>query len=188
MKILQIALLLIQISTSVAADEVLLYDAPPPADAAFVRFLGRSEEKATWKGLTFESGDKSLSDYFVVHAPKVDAQAGAFLIVLPDESVIEEPKKDVAKVTLGLVNLSGKPVSLRTADGKVEIIAQVEFDHAGWRAVNPVAVKAQIFVNDKPVGDPIEFKLRRNEHHTLVLGKDGSVQDIVSGVVSGVVE
>lgn len=177
------------LSGPASAEEVLLYDDPPPADAAFVRFLGQTGDSIDWKGLTFTPPEGSaLSDYFVVHAPAIGHTAGDILSVLPGSVTLIEPAKNPAKVTIGLVNLGEGDISLKTADGKVAIIEGVKPSEAGWREVNPVSVAVQVYEGDTPLGAPLDLALRRNEHRTLVLGSDGALSDVTSAVVPGVVE
>lgn len=186
---LKFAVILLMLSTSISkAEEVLLYDAPPPADAAFVRFLGFNGTSTTWNKIKFDSGNNLLSDYFVVHAGAISAMPGEIISVLPGPIAIVEPFKNPAKVTMGLVNLSNSAVELRAKEGTISVIDPVAPTMAGWREVNPVSVSVQVYAGDNQVGESMSLMLRRNEHHTILIGPDQSVTDIVSVVVPGVIE
>lgn len=164
-----------------ADDDAGLYGKPLPKDAAFVRALG------------FEAGEApdaygtSLSDdgnYAVVLAEEtVGIDAGDYVTVLPNATVLHDPKASRAKVQIGVFNAGyGGAVALKTADGKIEI-AIADTDGAGFREVNPLVLMAAIFDGPEMLGDPYELHLRRDENPTFLVHKDGTYTVYVSTVI-----
>lgn len=169
-----------------------LYDAPPPEDAAFVRFIGLSEAEITWNGLVFPTGE-SGADYHVVHSDRVSATAGDFLTVISDTTtgelkpILEDPYGDT-QITLSLINLTSSLASLKLADGSLSVVENVASGDIGSRQVNPLSVSFAVFVDGETYGPEFPVVLRRGEHPTFVAYPDGVVESIISNVLPGIIE
>lgn len=178
-------------STAYAAAEEPLYDAPPPEDAIFARFLG-FDGHVDWRGYRLEAAQIEKGDYLVFHTGSSGIEPGEFVTVVPDPKQGKKeflaPAGSARKVTLALFNLSSENVSLKTSDGKVAIIDDVPPAEAGYREVNPLAVSVQIFSAGDPVGEKQDLSLRRGENVAFLWHKKNKVKVILSEVQSGVIE
>lgn len=164
------------------AEEDGLYDAPPPDDAAYVRFLGFYEvSEVSAYGFVFDRDRLTSGHYSILHADKVAGlDAGDIITVVPDLQgaplLIAEPERSRRKVLLRLVNLGyAADVALKTADGAVEIIGPTGPTGIGFREVNPIQVGVNVFVAETALAEPIALTLRPNEHLTIVVGPEGGV-------------
>lgn len=155
-----------------ASDDEQLYGPPLPDDAAFVRTLGGDASSLADVFGTTLTAD---GNYTVILADTTDGiERGQYVTVLPNVTIVHEPQIDKAKVQIALVN-AGYPalVSLKTADGKVEITT-APTGGAGFREVNPLVLSVAIFEGESMVGDPFEMQLRRDENPTVLVALDGS--------------
>lgn len=172
------------------AQDANLYAAPPPADAAFVRAFG-FDGVVQWNQFEL-SGERIEGDYSAFHSGDVEGvETSAFLTLVPSDdgmTVLDEPVKSAAKVTIGLINLMQSPITLKTSDGNVDIIEETLTSQANWREVNPISVSVQVFGNETSIGDTIDFTLQRNTHPTIVVGADATVNVVESNVLPGVLE
>ncbi len=159
-----------------AADNEL-YAAPPPADAAFLRWIepGQAPEVFGVASLGAE-GDV----FHPVSASVTDgAEAGVYYTAAraADGSVvvIEEPARaDRSKVLLTLLNLTETPVRLVLAEQNVDVIDTTPANDAGARAVNPVAATLTIVTADNTPLGSFDVKLRRGQNVTFVARPDGA--------------
>ncbi|MBO9475746.1 alginate O-acetyltransferase AlgF [Shimia sp. R10_1] len=157
-------------SAALAADNEL-YDAPPPDDAAFIRWI---EPDHAPEVLGVRSLGAAGDVFHPVSAAKTDgAQAGVYYTVARDALgqvvVIEEPKRvDRSKVLLTLVNLSESPVRLIVPDQHVEVVGSTPPNTAGGRAVNPVTASVAVWSERSGVLGRFELQLRRGQNVTLV--------------------
>ncbi len=187
------ALATVLLASTAYTQDAELYAAPPPPDAAFVRFFGFEEgTEVTWQGLTFSGADTALENFFVVHSGDVAANPGDLISVIANGStdpiVVVAPKIASGKVSIALVNLMDAPVSLYTADKKVEIIADTAPLSIGWREVNPIQVEVGVLKNGELIGEGVSLALRRSEVHSVVVSADGAVRDVRSEFLDGIVE
>lgn len=175
----------------VMAQDDGLYDPVAPEGSAFVRFMnaGTADEalKPSINGKTYrEIGHSALSAYFPLKAGRLDAglgpiklsdtvESGAYytlvlkgdaLTILKD-SAIANP----AKAVITLYNLSDKPVILKTADGKVDIIPAVDPGKSGSREINAVPVTLAVFDGDRKITDIGAVSLKRSEATAMILSK-----------------
>lgn len=170
-----------------------LYAAPPPDDAVFVRFIGVDGPNVDWQELRFTTDETSaLDDYFVVHASDTTFDRGSMITVFPDESgafiEVVEPPRSIDKIALGFLNLGDVSASLKTADGKVEIVGSVAPLGLGFRDVNPISISVAVFADGEEVGNVLDLSLRRGQLATVVLSAPGEVRLVESKFVPGVVE
>ncbi|MBR3369690.1 MAG: alginate O-acetyltransferase AlgF [Rhodobacteraceae bacterium] len=171
----------------VSAQEEALYDAPVPDDAAFVRFIG-VDAPTTVFGIDVSGDGLSSPAYRVVRATGLDgAEAGASYTVLggqPDGTTLfQEPARDPARVMLALVNLTNADITLKTADGSIDIIGATGPRQMGFREINPVQVPVAVHAGDAQLGDVIPLSLRRGQNPALVVTVDG-VELIQSELIS----
>ncbi|MGO4853004.1 hypothetical protein ACEN2S_09275 [Phaeovulum sp. W22_SRMD_FR3] len=178
---------------SFAQDEAL-YDAPPPPDAVFVRFLGmETAAPVTWHGVDVPLEILKTQDYLVFHGPQVAMDPGQFATVIgaaggASVDLIEGERK-AEKVRISVVNLSGRSVDLKAVGKKVvPIVADVAAGGMGERLVNPISVVLQTFDKGKPLGEEYKIDLRRGEDPTILVDGDGAVSLIYSVVHKGIVE
>lgn len=163
-------------ATGLAADNTL-YDAPPPEDAAFLRWIepGPAPEIYGIAALGAEG------DVFhpVSAAATSGAQPGVYYTAARDAGgavvVIEEPARpDRSKVQLTLVNLADAPVRLEVAEPAMVVVAETETGAAAARAVNPVAVTLAVVTADGADLGRFEVSLRRGQNVTFVARPDGA--------------
>lgn len=171
-------------TAALAQDE--LYAAPPPPDAAFVRFID-AEHPMTYAGIYFPES-ANTSDYFVVHSAQIKQEPSTFVTVLADGTALVEPTRSIDKVLVEVVNLAGVSLDLKTVDGTIAIVSSVAPGGLGTREVNPITVTVQFFDGREPYGDPVDLSLRRNVSPTLVIEQDGKIDFFESKVRNGLVE
>ena len=159
-----------------AADNTL-YDAPPPEDAAFLRWIepGLAPEIYGIAALGAEG------DVFhpVSAAATEGAQAGVYYTAARDAEgtlvVIEEPARpDRTKVQLTLVNLAEAPVRLEVAGQDMVVVGETATGTAAARAVNPVAVALTVVTADGAALGQFEVSLRRGQNLTFVARAEGA--------------
>lgn len=159
-----------------AADNTL-YDAPPPEDAAFLRWIepGPAPEIYGIAALGAE-GD---AFHPVSAAATRGAQPGAYYTAARDAAgavvVIEEPARpDRSKVQLTLVNLADAPVRLEVAGLAMVVVAETQTGTAAARAVNPVTVTLAVVTADGAALGRFDVSLRRGQNMTFVARPDGA--------------
>lgn len=157
-----------------------LYAPVPPEGSAFVRFAQadpaiKEDVKPQAGGKTYDGREfASVSAYYVVPGGKVplafgtakeerDLLAGKFytVVLLSGNQIglIEDKAADNrAKALIQLYNLSGKPdLSLKTSDGKVEVVPATPAGNSGSREINAVKVSLALHgagaSGSEPVGD-----------------------------------
>lgn len=204
-KILMMLAFLIPVSLSIPAmaQDEALYDPAAPAGSAFVRFINAGQDEIfqapTVSGKTYEKvGFHGVSPYYPVKAGKIAAglggamstekiESGAFYTVILNgvtlSTIKDEPITDVTKAMILFYNLSTRPnLSLKTEDGKVEIVAATEPGKSGFRAINPVPVKTAVYDGEIKVTDIGEAALKRNESTAMILFQ-GADQMLKASVV-----
>lgn len=163
-------------NAALAADNAL-YAAPPPEDAAFLRWIEAGQAPDVF-GIARPGTDGDV--FHPVSASRTDgAKAGAFYTVAlnaaGDVVVIEEPARaDRTKVLLTLLNLTDAPVRLVLAEQNVGVIDAVAADTADARAVNPVAATLMVVAEDSTTLGTFDVRLRRGQNVTFVARPDGA--------------
>ncbi|MGL4315613.1 MAG: alginate O-acetyltransferase AlgF [Pseudomonas sp.] len=164
------------------ADEATLYGPVAPDGSAFVRSYNAANETldANLGNLHFSDiAPKGSSDYEFLPAGSYSAKAGSkslavslaentyyTLVRLPggELSLIEEPLfKNRQKSLLRLQNLSDSALTLKTADGKTEVIKAVAGQARGEREINPVKVRLALFAGERKVSDLSPLVIERGE-------------------------
>lgn len=175
-----------------------LYDPLPPEGSAFVRFVSESSEsgskqaKANGKGYDYLNF-KQVSSYYVLPKGSVKAEIGAatkdfnvesgkFYTVVLNESGALDVKTDPqnenqAKSHIVFYNLTDKPnISLKTADGKVEIVPPLAAGAVGDKQINPVKVPLAVFDGDKKLKDLGSVSLERGSSYSALALNDSDVE------------
>lgn len=175
-----------------------LYDPLPPEGSAFVRFLSdyndKGSEQVKANGKTFDYVSyKDVSSYYVIPQGKVDAEIGNAKTSFNAESgkfytVILTDKKDVrvesdpvngnqAKAQIIMYNLSEEPnLSLKTADGQVEVVPALEAGKMAERQINPVKVALALYNGETKIKDLGEVSLDRAGSYSAVVTDINDVQ------------
>ncbi len=170
------ATIMLTVGSGWSADNEL-YDAPPPEDATFLRWIdpGLSPEVFGIAGLGVD-GDV----FHPISAALTDgAQPGAFYTAAKGSDgrlviVQEPPRADRSKISLTLINLTGAPVRLVLHDQMVEVIPPTAANAAGARAVNPVAAELTVMTaSDTPLGT-FDVQLRRGQNVTFIARPEGA--------------
>ena len=156
-----IALCVLLMPVSAAANDEGLYDPLPPAGSAFVRTMSDRWLKAYRPQAadeTFEEGEF----YTVVETPTGD-------------KILKDPKvEDRSKAVLVFYNVSDRPeLSLKTVDGDV-VIENVGIGAHGWRAVNGVKIAFAIYDGDTKLKDIPAQALQRGQAYTVMALGDGT--------------
>ncbi|MEL7344530.1 MAG: alginate O-acetyltransferase AlgF [Pseudomonadota bacterium] len=155
-----------------------LYNAPPPEDAAFLRWIEPGQAPNVF-GLATLGAEGDV--FHPVSAALTDgAEAGSYYTAARNSSgevvVIQEPARaDRSKVLLTLLNLTGAPVRLVLLEQNVDVIGATDADDAGARAVNPVAATLCVMTADDKALGTFDVQLRRGQNMTFVARPDGAV-------------
>ena len=91
--------------------------------------------------------------------------------------LIEEPPfKNKQKSLVRVQNLTDKTLTLKTADGKTDVVKAVSAKGRGEREINPVKVSFALFDGDRKISDLKPVALERGEAAVLyVTGSGASV-------------
>ncbi|WP_407315128.1 alginate O-acetyltransferase AlgF [Pseudomonas sp. nanlin1] len=88
--------------------------------------------------------------------------------------VEEPPFKNKQKSLVRVQNLSDKALTLKTADGKTDVVKEVAAKGRGEREINPVKVSLALYQGDKKVSDLKPVALERGEAAVLYVTGEGS--------------
>lgn len=176
-----------------AGGDAALYGPTAPKGSTFVRVYNASNaEVSATVGSTNLSDIAPLasSDFSFMpggdYSAKVGSQtlpvklAGDHYYTLVNNAsgapqLIEEPPfKNKQKSLVRVQNLSDKPLTLKTADGKTEVVPNVAAKGRGEREINPVKVSLALYEGDKKVGDVKPVALERGEAAVLYVTGNGS--------------
>lgn len=108
---------------------------------------------------------KLASDHYYT---LVSSTAGA------PQLVEEPPFKNKQKSLVRVQNLSDTPLTLKTADGKTDVVPSVAAKGRGEREINPVKVSLALYDGDKKVSDLKPVALERGEAAVLYVTGSGS--------------
>lgn len=177
----------------VHADEGGLYGPTAPAGSAFVRAYNAasSELNVTLGPVNIKDvGPRDSSDFAFLPAGSYNASAAGkslpvnlkaneyyTLVQMPsgELNLVEDPAfKNRQKALVRLQNLSDTTVSLKTADGKTDVIKSVNGKDSGEREINPVKVRLALFAGDRKVSDLSPLVLERGEVAALYVTGSGS--------------
>ncbi|MBD8492480.1 alginate O-acetyltransferase AlgF [Pseudomonas syringae] len=88
--------------------------------------------------------------------------------------VEESPFKNRQKSLVRVQNLSDQALSLKTADGKTDVVKAVAAKGTGEREINPVKVSLALYSGDRKVSDLKPVALERGEAAVLYVTGNGS--------------
>ena len=181
-----------------AGGDSALYGPTAPKGSSFVRVYnaGNADVSAT-VGRTHlaEVAPLSSTDFSFMpggdYSAKVGSQslpvklAGDHYYTLVNNAsgapqLIEEPPfKNKQKSLVRVQNLSDKALTLKTADGKTEVVPSVAAKGRGEREINPVKVSLALYDGATKVGDVKPVALERGEAAVLyVTGKGSSLSPV----------
>lgn len=171
-----------------------LYDPLPPEGAVFVRFINLDKNplrqvalnKKQYAGLAVGA----LSSYYVVQPGSAEIvlnglshganiESGKFysaLIKEDDISFLEDPVlQSRAKSLLVFYNHTGKPLSLKTANGATQVIPPVSHAENGFREINAVNIEFALFSGNEKQADIPMLSLERGKAYTIVAYDAGGI-------------
>ena len=176
-----------------AGADAALYGPSAPKGSTFVRLYNASSAPAAATvGNTQikQVGAQSSSDFSFLPGGDYTAQvagksvpvklaADKYYTLVNNASgapqLIEEaPFKNKQKALVRVQNLSDQQLSLKTADGKTEVVKPVAAKGTGQREINPVKVSMALYAGDKKVGDVKPVALERGEAAVLYVTGSGN--------------
>ncbi|GAB3482083.1 alginate O-acetyltransferase AlgF [Azotobacter salinestris] len=159
-----------------------LYEAVAPKGSAFVRLYnaGNQEASASVGSVSLEDVSPLASSGFEylpagqysarigAHSLPVNLSAEHYYTLVTQAGaapqLVEEPAfKSKQKAMLRVQNLSDKPLTLKTADGKTEVVKSVAPQGRGDREINPVKASLALFDGERKVADLKPVSLARGE-------------------------
>ncbi|MGQ7959146.1 alginate O-acetyltransferase AlgF [Pseudomonas sp. SP16.1] len=180
------------------ADDGALYGPKAPKGSAFVRAYNAGNAE-----LDVKVGEVQLkqvaplgsSDFKFLPAGSYQAQVGsttlpvqlkaAHYYTLVNQTgsaprLVEEPAfSNKQKAMLRVQNLSDSQLSVKTADGKTPVVADVAPNALGEREINPVKVGLALFAGDQKITDLKPVTLERGEVVSLfVTGSQGKLAPV----------
>ncbi|HSC85157.1 MAG TPA: alginate O-acetyltransferase AlgF [Pseudomonas sp.] len=180
------------------ADEGGLYGPQAPKGSTFVRaYNAGSSELSVSVGNTALNDIAPLgsSDFKFLPAGSYSAQVGSSnlpvqldadhyytLVNQPGAApkLVEEPPfKNKQKALVRVQNLSNTKLTLKTADGKTPVVADVAPNGRGEREINPVKVGLALFDGERKVSDLKPVVLERGEVVCLyITGSGGKLSPV----------
>ncbi|KAF1029652.1 MAG: hypothetical protein GAK37_01684 [Pseudomonas sp.] len=178
---------------AVAGGDAALYGPVAPKGSSFVRVYnaGNQEVSAT-VGTTHLNDIAPLasSDFSFMPGGDYSAKVGTQTVPVKlaadhyytlvssgsgQPQLIEEPPfKNKQKSLVRMQNLTDKALSLKTADGKTEVVRAVAAKGRGEREINPVKVSLALFEGSTRVGEVKPVALERGEAAVLYVTGTGS--------------
>jgi len=176
-----------------AGADAALYGPTAPKGSTFVRlYNAASAPAAASVGNTQikQVGAQASSDFSFLPGGDYTAQVGGKSVPVKlaadkyytlvnnngaNPQLIEEPPfKNKQKALVRVQNLTDQALTLKTADGKTEVVQSVAAKGRGEREINPVKVNLALFEGDKKVGDLKPVALERGEAAVLYVTGSGS--------------
>lgn len=176
-----------------AGGDAALYGPTAPKGSTFVRvYNASSSEISASVGNTSlnEIGPLASSDFGFMPQGDYTAKVGSqslpvklasdhYYTIVNNTSgapqLVEEPPfKNKQKSLVRVQNLSDKPLTLKTADGKTDVVKAVSAKGTGEREINPVKVSFALFDGDRKVADLKPVALERGEAAVLYVTGSGS--------------
>jgi alginate O-acetyltransferase complex protein AlgF len=176
-----------------AGGDAALYGPTAPKGSTFVRvYNASSSEISASVGNTSlnEIGPLASSDFGFMPQGDYTAKVGSqslpvklasdhYYTIVNNTSgapqLVEEPPfKNKQKSLVRVQNLSDKSLTLKTADGKTDVVKAVSAKGTGEREINPVKVSFALFDGDKKVADLKPVALERGEAAVLYVTGSGS--------------
>lgn len=187
------ALLLSLLAGTTLADEAALYEPSAPPGSAFVRAFNADTQSLDVRVGTVtlnDIGSRDSSDFSYLTAGSYSLSSGSqtlpvklasaqyyTLVQLPGGQLQlrdEPPFSGKQKALLRLQNLSDSPLTLKTADGKTDVITQVAGKASGEREINPLKVRLALFSGANKISDLDPLVLERGQLVCLYVTGSGS--------------
>ena len=178
---------------ALAGADAALYGPSAPKGSTFVRLYNASSSPAAASvGNTQIKpvGAQASSDFSFLPGGDYTAQVGGKSVPVKlaadkyytlvnnaggSPQLIEEPPfKNKQKALVRVQNLSDQQLTLKTADGKTEVVKPVAAKGRGEREINPVKVNLALYQGDKKVGDVKPVALERGEAAVLYVTGSGN--------------
>ncbi|MGO0695183.1 alginate O-acetyltransferase AlgF [Pseudomonas guariconensis] len=178
---------------ALAGADAALYGPSAPKGSTFVRLYNASSSPAAASvGNTQIKpvGAQASSDFSFLPGGDYTAQVGGKSVLVKlaadkyytlvnnaggSPQLIEEPPfKNKQKALVRVQNLSDQSLTLKTADGKTEVVKPVAAKGRGEREINPVKVSLALYEGDKKVSDLKPVALERGEAAVLYVTGSGS--------------
>ncbi|MFK4232071.1 alginate O-acetyltransferase AlgF [Pseudomonas guariconensis] len=178
---------------ALAGADAALYGSSAPKGSTFVRLYNASSSPAAASvGNTQIKpvGAQASSDFSFLPGGDYTAQVGGKSVPVKlaadkyytlvnnaggSPQLIEEPPfKNKQKALVRVQNLSDQSLTLKTADGKTEVVKPVAAKGRGEREINPVKVSLALYEGDKKVSDLKPVALERGEAAVLYVTGSGS--------------
>ncbi len=175
-----------------AAGDAALYGPTAPKGSSFVRLYNASnQEVSATVGATALNDIAPLasSDFSFMPGGDYSAKVGSQSLpvkLAPDHyytlvnnasgqpQLIEEPPfKNKQKSLVRVQNLSDKALTLKTADGKTDVVQSVAAKGRGEREINPVKVSFALYDGNQKVSDLKPVALERGEAAVLYVTGSG---------------
>lgn len=176
-----------------AGGDAALYGPTAPKGSTFVRVYNASNaEISASVGNTSlnEIGPLASSDFSFMPQGDYSAKIGSntlpvklasdhYYTIVNNTSgapqlVEEAPFKNKQKALVRVQNLSDKALTLKTADGKTNVVETVKAKGTGEREINPVKVSLALYEGDKKVSEVKPVALERGEASVLYVTGSGS--------------
>lgn len=178
---------------ALAGADAALYGPSAPKGSTFVRlYNAASAPAAASVGNTQikQVGAQASSDFSFLPGGDYTAQVGGKSVPVKlaadkyytlvnnangTPQLIEEPPfKNKQKALVRVQNLTDQSLTLKTADGKTEVVKTVAANGRGEREINPVKVNLALYEGDKKVSDLKPVALERGEAAVLYVTGSGS--------------
>ena len=176
-----------------AGGDAALYGPTAPKGSTFVRVYNASSSEisaSVGNASLNEIGPLASSDFGFMPQGDYTAKVGSqslpvklasdhYYTIVNNTSgspqLVEEPPfKNKQKSLVRVQNLSDKALTLKTADGKTDVVKAVSAKGTGEREINPVKVSFALFDGDKKVADLKPVALERGEAAVLYVTGSGS--------------
>ncbi|MCY1409457.1 Alginate O-acetyl transferase AlgF [compost metagenome] len=176
-----------------AGADAALYGPSAPKGSTFVRLYNASSQQVSASVGNTNLSDvapQASSDFSFMPQGDYSAKVGSQTLPVKLASdhyytlvnntggqpqLVEEPPfKNKQKSLVRVQNLSDKALTLKTADGKTEVVKTVAAKGRGEREINPVKVSLALYDGDTKVSDLKPVALERGEAAVLYVTGTGS--------------
>ncbi|MEW9681616.1 alginate O-acetyltransferase AlgF [Pseudomonas sp. TE50-2] len=176
-----------------AGADAALYGPSAPKGSTFVRLYNAASSPtaaSVGNNQIKQVGAQASSDFSFLPGGDYTAQVGGKSVPVKlaadkyytlvnnnggNPQLIEEPPfKNKQKALVRVQNLSDQQLTLKTADGKTEVVKPVAAKGRGEREINPVKVNLALYAGDKKVGDVKPVALERGEAAVLYVTGSGN--------------
>jgi alginate O-acetyltransferase complex protein AlgF len=169
-----------------------LYEAEPPADAAFFRVFNASDRtpvEVRIEGTTTTVDPLSASDYgfsekrspslmFNGTSTQVATKAGDVITLIWDgeqaKVIQEEPFADKRKARIKLFNIGAPNANLKTEDGATTVIETVADHQYGFRDINALSLPFSIYEGERQLLTTDRIDLKKGMTTSVFLVQNGT--------------